>query len=268
MQNENMIAKIREGGVSQGADQTEERKRLLTEDIGYRIAEKAEYALIASCYNPLLEPQDMKAFRKLLDHFGVNYTLLPKEYCCGDPFYLHAISEKHEGDLEEADQLCKEFFEENLKQARNAGANKILSYCAGCDMVFKRFSDSVPEEIIWHPTLLAQLFQGGKLELEADFYPGCHRYRQVPTNSLPDLDAVRTILSRIEGLELNDIGGELCCMKPDELESLVPTIKHKTIVTPCSGCSLFLRKALNDKGDHRVVMLSEVVWAVVDGHPL
>lgn len=268
MQNEKMIAKIREGGVAQGADQAEERKRLLTEDLGYRTAEKAEYALIASCFNPLLEPQDMKAFAKLLEYYEVDYTLLPKEYCCGDPFYMHYVNEKHEGDLEQADELGKEFLDENLKQVRDIGASKILAYCAGCDMVFKRFSDNVPEEILWHPTLLARLFQGGKLELEADFYPGCHRYRQKLNNSLPDLDAVRTVLSRIEGLELNDIGGELCCMKPDELESLVPTIKHRTIITPCSGCTLFLRKALAEQGDYRVTMLSEVVWAAVDGHPL
>lgn len=268
MQNEKMIAKIREGGVAQGAEQAEERKRLLTEDLGYRTAKKAEYALIASCFNPLLEPQDMKAFAKLLEYYEVDYTLLPKEYCCGDPFYMHYVNEKHEGDLEQADELGKEFLDENLKQARDIGASKILAYCAGCDMVFKRFSDSVPEEIIWHPTLLARLFQGGKLELEADFYPGCHRYRQKLNNSLPDLDAVRTVLSRIEGLELNDIGGELCCMKPDELESLVPTIKHKTIITPCSGCTLFLRKALAEQGDYRVTMLSEVVWAAIEGNSL
>ena len=135
MQNENMIAKIREGGVAQGAENAPERKRMLTEDLGFRMADEAEYALVASCFNPLLETQDMLAFRKLLDHFGVDYTLLPKEYCCGDPFYLHYVNDRHEGDLEVADELGKEFFEENLQQVRSAGASKIIVYCAGCDLV-------------------------------------------------------------------------------------------------------------------------------------
>ena len=77
--------------------------------------ERAEYAIMASCFNPYLEPQDMTAFRKLLDHFGVDYSLLPKEYCCGDPLYLHAHDEKHDGDLERADELGREFLNENNK---------------------------------------------------------------------------------------------------------------------------------------------------------
>lgn len=268
MQNEKMIGNIREGGIAQGPNHVADREQLLKEGFGYRTAAKAEYALIASCFNPQLEPNDMKAFRNLLDHYGVDYTLLPKEYCCGDPFYLHYVNDKHEGDLEEADELGREFFDHNLRQAREVGAGKILAYCAGCDMVFKRFARSVPEEIIWHPTLLARLFEGGRLELEADFYPGCHRYRQILNKSLPDLESVRAVLSRIEGLKLNELDQNMCCMKPDELEPLAASVTNKTIITPCSGCTLFLRKALEGKGDHRVFMLSEVVWAAVDGHPL
>lgn len=268
MQSETMIDNIREGGVAQGAKQAQERFRMLKEGFGFRTVDKAEYALIASCFNPYLEPEDMRAFRNILEYYDVNYTLLPKEYCCGDPFYLHFVNKKHEGDLELADELGREFFEKNLEQARKKGAGKILAYCAGCDMVFERFSAEVTEEILWHPTLLARLFQGGKLKLEADFYPGCHRYRQKINGSLPDIDAVRAVLSRIEGLKLNEIGNDLCCMKPDELDSLVPAVEHKTIIAPCSGCTLFLRKSLADKGDYRVCMLSEVVWAALQGHEL
>jgi len=268
MQSEKMIHNIREGGIAQGAEQARERFRMLTEDFGFRTAEKAEYALIASCFNPYLEPGDMKAFRNLLDHYKVNYTLLPKEYCCGDPFYLHAVNREHAGDLEHADELGREFFEKNLEQARTRGAGRILAYCAGCDMVFERFSASVPEEILWHPTLLDRLFSGGRLKLEADFYPGCHRYRQQINRSLPDLAAVRGILSRIEGLELHEIGHDLCCMKPDELGAIIPAVEHRTVITPCSGCAAFLRQALAAKGDHRICMLSEVVWAALQGDDL
>ncbi|MBT4512491.1 MAG: (Fe-S)-binding protein [Chloroflexi bacterium] len=267
MQNENMITKIREGGVAQGASQIEARNQLLQQELGFRAGGKAEYALITSCFNPYLEPQDMKAFAKLLEYYEVDYTLLPKEYCCGDPFFLHAIDEKHEGDLSQADDLAREFFEENLKQVRQAGASKILAYCAGCEMIFQRTGGDISEQIMWHPTLLAQLFKGGKLELKADYYSGCHRYRKA-LNITPDLDSVLAALNRIEGLELNHLDSSLCCMNAEQIESLVPTIKHKTIITPCSGCTLFLRKALAEQSDYRVFMLSEVLWAVVDGHPL
>lgn len=268
MQNEKMIERIRAGGIMQGPDQVGDRNRQLQEVCGFRVAERAEYALVASCFNPYLEPQDMTAFRKLLDHFGVDYSLLPKEYCCGDPLYLHALDEKHAGDLESADDLAREFLHKNLEQARALGATKIIAYCAGCDLVFTRADPSTPEEILWHPTLLARLFRGGKLELEAHYYAGCHRYRRALLGTTPDLDSVAGALSKIEGLKLDPLDPGLCCMDPEQLEMLTASIKHSTIITPCSGCTLFLRKALAGKGSYRLAMLSEVMWAAIDGHAL
>jgi hypothetical protein len=57
-------------------------------------------------------------------------------------------------------------------------------------------------------------------------------------------------------------------MKPDQLESLVSPLEHKTIIAPCSGCTMQLRKILAGKGEYRVSMLSEVMWAAIDGHEL
>jgi Fe-S oxidoreductase len=263
-----MIASIREGGIAQGAKQAEDRNRRLQRECGFRMGETAEYALIAGCFSPYLEPADMKAFRSLLDHFGVDYTLLSKEYCCGDLFHLHALAQKQEGDLEQADDLAREFLDQNLAQARELGASKVLAYCAGCDMVFNRVNDTIPERFIWHPTLLASLFQGGRLDLQAHYYAGCHRHRRALLGTTPDLDAVTAALDKIEGLELHPLDSELCCMKPDQLEVLASSVKHETIISPCSGCTLSLRKALADKGEYRVSMLSEVLWAAIDGHEL
>ena len=266
--NETMITSIREGGIAQGAKQAEDRNRRLQQECGFRMGETAEYALIGGCFSPYLEPQDMTAFRKLLDHFGVDYTLLPKEYCCGELFYLHALSLKQEGDLEQADDMAREFLDRNLEQARELGASKILSYCAGCDMAFNRVNDEVAEEFLWHPTLLARLFQGGRLDLQADYYSGCHGHRRSLMGTKPDLDAVTTALGKIEGLELHHLDAELCCMKPDQLEGLTSAMKYKTVIAPCTGCTMSLRKALADKGEYRVSMLSEVLWAAVDGHEI
>jgi len=268
MQNEKAISRIREGGILQGPDQVESRLKQLQETCGFRFAPKAEYALIASCFNSYLEPADMTALRKLLDHYNVDYSLLPKEYCCGDPFYLHAIDEQHEGDLEQADTLGREFLDQNIKQTGELGADKLLVYCAGCDLVLNRIKTDSSLEIIWHPTLLSQLFKGGKLEIEADYYAGCHRYRRALMGDTPDLDSVVAALNRIDGLHLNHLDSSLCCMNPDQLETLAASVKSHIVITPCSGCSMFLRKALADKGDYRIFLLSEVLWAAIDQHQL
>jgi Fe-S oxidoreductase len=268
VQDEKLITAIREAGIVQGAKQIEDRNRRLQETCGFRVADTAEYALIASCFSPYLSPGDMAAFRKLLDHFEVDYTLLRKEYCCGAMFFMHALDENHEGDLDRADAMAREFLDQNLGQARAVGASKIVAYCAGCDTIFSSISDAVAEEIIWHPTLLARLFQGGKLDLQADYYSGCHRFRRSFIGTMPDVDSIVTALSRVDGLELHHLDSELCCTDPNQLESLVSSTEYKTIIVPCATCALSLGKALADKGEYRIARLSEVLWAAIDGHEL
>ena len=268
MHNEKMIASIREGGIVQGAKQAEDRNRRLQEVCGFRLAETTEYALIAGCFSPYLEPQDMTAFRNLLDHFGVDYTLLRKEYCCGAMFFMHALDQKHEGDLDQADEMAREFLDRNLEQVREVGASKIVVYCASCDTILKSIDDAVAEEIIWHPTLLARLFRGGKLDLQADYYSGCHRFRRALIGSMPDVNSIVTALGRVEGLELHHLDSELCCTDPKQLEALVSSIQHQTMIVPCATCALSLAKALSGKGEYRIARLSEVLWAAVDGHEL
>jgi hypothetical protein len=52
------------------------------------------------------------------------------------------------------------------------------------------------------------------------------------------------------------------------LETLVASIRSKTVITPCAGCAMYLEPALKDKGDCRVVMLPQVVLAAVNGQGL
>lgn len=268
MHNQRMIARIREGGIEQGLEQKEERDRVLRKELGFRVADQAEYALLAGCYNPFQESRDMKIFRNLLDHYAINYTLLQKEYCCGLLFYSQAIIDKIEEDIKGSDLLAGEFLEENLKQIRAVGASKILFYCSGCDMVYERFRDTVSEEVLWYPTLFAQLFEGGTLEMQADYYEGCRRLRRTLNSNLLDLDSVHSILNRINGLELNHLNHKLCCNNPKQLEALAAGFKNRTIITTCTGCSMNLRQALAGQGDYQVVLLSEVMWTAINGHRL
>lgn len=267
MLDEKLIANICESGIAQGTAGVADRAKLL-KNMGFRSTQKADYALIASCFLPSLVPESMKAFRLLLEHYQVDYTLLPKEHCCGDLLLRQAAKDKTGVEMKQADALAREFLEKNLIQARQVGAVKLLAFCVGCDLVYSRFRDSVPEEILWYPTLLARLFKGGKLELEADYYAGCHYYYRRLNGSLPDLYSAIEVLARVEGLRLNHLDSRLCCTRPQQLESLLGNIKSRIVITPCGGCAMGLEQALRAKGDCRVVMVPEVVWAAVSGQPL
>lgn len=267
MLDKKLIADIRESGIAQGASGVDDRVRLL-EYTGLRRVGKAEYALIASCFMPSLVTESLKAFGFLLEHYQVDYTLLPKEHCCGNLLMRQAAKDRTGVEMKQADTLAREFLDKNLAQARQIGASKLIAFCVGCDLVFSRFRDSVPEEILWYPTLLTRLFKGGRLELEADYYAGCHYHYRRITGSLPDLDSATKVLNRIEGLRLNLLDSRLCCTRPQQLEPLLGSIKNKVVITPCGGCAMALEQALRSRDDCRVVMIPEVVWATMSGQPL
>ncbi len=268
MLDQQMIANIRQSGLAQGAADVERRDRVLRQEMGFRVADGVEYALIASCFLPFLVPRDMEAFKNLLDHFRINYTLLPRERCCGNLLFRQALKDKAGDELKQADVLAREFLDENLRQAREVGATKLVAYCVGCDLVYSRLTNSVSEELMWYPTLLARFFRSGKLDLQADYYAGCHYFYRQVNSGLPDLDAALNILKRIEGLELNQLDHRLCCTRPQQMESLLASIKSKVIITVCTSCAMFLEQALKDRGDCRVVMLPEVAWASISQHRL
>jgi hypothetical protein len=104
--------------------------------------------------------------------------------------------------------------------------------------------------------------------MEADYYAGCHYYYRRLNDALPDLDSAIEVLNRIEGLRLNHLDSRLCCTRPQQLETLLGSIKSKTVITPCGGCAMGLEQALRARGDRRVVMLPEVVWAAISNQPL
>ncbi len=106
------------------------------------------------------------------------------------------------------------------------------------------------------------------MDVEADYYPGCHFYRRKFNNTTPDLDSVMNILNRIDGFKLNHLNHRLCCSKPKQTDALIAEIKNSIIITPCSGCALFLRQALHGKGDYRIVMVPELLWACVNSRAL
>jgi len=244
----------------------EERRRIL-EDSGFRMGEPAEYVLIGGCTLPGTMLNAGNALRALMDHLQIDCTLLLKEYCCGwMPLGQPAVMAKNEEDIARSKQLSQEFVQENFRQAEALGAKSIVLFCAACEPSYTNNAGETDLEIISYSELLDRYFTGGRLDLEADYFAGCYRFRRRITDQPVDVDAATRLLGKIEGLKVNHLDNKLCCYIPPHLEQLVDSLKSKELITICNGCFSNLARSLPETGDHRVRLLPEILLDAVQGH--
>jgi len=258
MIDEKLVDNIRAYGTYQGSG--EERRRILVEEIGFRIGEKAEYVITTGCLQPEGMPRVLRAFKDLLDHFQVDYTLLSKEYCCGwMPLGQPAVMAKNEEDIARTKELSGEFILENFRQAESLGAKSIVLFCAACEPNYANYIGSTRLELISQSELLDRFFHGGKLDSELDYCAGCYRFRRRITTEPVDIEPAARILRKIEGLRVNHLDNKLCCYIPPHMEQLAASVTARTVATICSGCYYNLKSKLQESGDCQVKMLPEVI---------
>ena len=264
MINQKLVDNIRAYGAYR--DSGEGRRRVLVEDIGFKIGEKAEYVIITGCVQPERMPHVFRALKDLLEHLQIDYTLLSKEYCCGwIPFGQPAVFAKNEEDIAKAKELSRGFVLENFRQAEALGAKSIVLFCAACEPSYTNWAGATSLEVISYSELLDRYYSGGSLDLEVDYYAGCYRFRRRLTAEPVDLEPAVRLLNKIEGLRVNHLDNKLCCYIPPHLEQLTGSLTAKTLITICTGCYDNLRGKLREKGDYQVRMLPEVLLEAVRG---
>ena len=264
MINEKAVKNIRRYGVYK--DSGEGRRELLADDIGFKMGEKAEYVIIGGCLQPEGMPHVFRAFKNILEHFEVDYTFLSKEYCCGwVPLGQPAVMAKNEEDIAKSKKLAKVFIVENFRQAEALGAKSIVLFCAACEPNYSNYKDATNLEIISYTELLDRYFKGGRLNLEADYYAGCYRFRRRITTGPLDIEPALRVLKKIEGLEVNHLDNKLCCYIPPHLEQLISSLKTDNLITICTGCYYNLKGKLQEKGDYQVRMLPEILLEAIRG---
>lgn len=255
---EKAIENIRKYGRAFGTG--ERQKQILMDEIGFPMGKKAENVIIGGCFQPEGMPHVFKAFKQLLDHLGVSYTMLDKEYCCGwMAFGQKAVMEKNEADIARFRELSKDFLLENFRQAKELGARSIVLFCGACEPNYTNYSDLTDLEIIPFSELIDRHFKKGKLNAEIDYYAGCYRFRRRITDKPVDVEPAVRVLKKIEGLKVNYLDNKLCCYVPPLMEQLEGSLKSRTVVNICSGCYHNLRGRLSGKGIE-VKMLPEIVW--------
>lgn len=258
------VQNIRKYGISSGTG--EKKKQKLLEDIGFPAGKRAEYAIITGCFQYKNMPHVLLAFKQLLDHLKVDYTLLNKEYCCGwMTIGQPAVISKNDEDIARFKEFSQEFISENIKQARELGARSIVLFCAACEPNYTNNRNSTDLEVISYSELIDRYFKAGKLEKKIDYYAGCYRFRRRITDKPVDIEPAVRVLRKIEGLEVNYIDNKLCCNVSPHMEQLAGTIKSNSIVNICSGCYQAIKSKMGEKADLEVKMLPEIVWEAVQG---
>jgi len=258
MVNEKIVDNIRQHGAFEGSGKA--RYKVLAENIGFKMDQKAEYVVIGGCLQPKDMPHVFSALKGIFEHLKVDYTFLSKEYCCGwVPFGQPAVTAKNEEEIAKFKELARGFVVENFRQAEALGAKSIVLFCAACEPNYSNCKDATRLEIISYVELLDRHFQGGRLDLEVDYYPGCYRFRRRITTEPIDVEPAMRVLQKIEGLEVNQLDSNLCCYIPPHLEQLTGSLKTNNLVTICTGCYTNLKQNLQEKGNYRVIMLPEIV---------
>ena len=263
MINQKLIDNIWDHGIY---TDTDEARRGVLEEIGFRRGQKAEYVITTGCTPPQGMPQAFRALKGLLDHLQIDYTLLAKEHCCGwMPLGQPAVMAKNDEDIAKSKELSSEFIRENFKQAEALGAKAIALFCMACEPTYTNNTSATNLEVITVSELLDRYFEGGKLDEAVDYYAGCYRFRRRITSEPVDLEPAVRALNKIEGLKVNYLDNNLCCYIPPHLDQLADSVKNKTVVTICSGCTGNVKKKLQEKGDYQVKMLPEILWEAVRG---
>lgn len=256
---EKVIENIRKNGVYH--TRGPERKRNLFKDIECPADKKADYVLLSGCNPPVDNPWIFRSLKNFLEYYGVSYTFLSQEYCCGwIPLMQPASIAKDEEKIKKLKPVAEEFAWENIKQAKKLGAKTVVTICAPCEPNYQNLKDTAGLEIIHYPELLARYFKGGRLNVKADYYPACYRFRRRITSVPFDYNTPQAILSKIDGLELNYLDKTLCCYLPPHMDELLKNITSNIVVTTCTGCRSNLEKKLSAKGKYQVKLLPEIVW--------
>src|SRR3990172_12377652 len=213
-------------------DSGESRLKLLRDDIGFRMDQKAEYVIIGGCVQPEAMPQAFRAFKNLLEHLKINYTLLSKEYCCGwMPIGQPAVMARNEEDIAEYKGLSKGFIAENLRQAEALGAQSIVLFCSACEPNYSNYKKDTTLNIMHYTELLNRYIQNGMLDSGIDYYAGCYRFRRRITDEPLDIEPAAGLLQKIDGLKVNYLNNDLCCFKRPGLEQLTAALKTKKFNT-------------------------------------
>lgn len=226
----------------------------------------------AGCSTRQNQPEIIRSVAKILNHLGVDWSVLETEGCCGTPLYeLGYTQEAREAAVETAGEIAK------------AKPKILLTGCAHCFRAFKEFYPKwgvdLPQDLqILHTSqYLSQTMAEEKLKLssqriEAAYHDPCQLGRK-----MKEFEAPRKLIEAATGKPAKELYHEReaaeCCGSGSVMFLTDPHIAGKvaakrtealaetgcqTLITACQNCKhLFLSRPEANRID--VLDISELV---------
>ncbi len=226
--------------------------------------ETAENLIIFGCYLPFTIPLLLRDYIKILDHLGMDYTYLEKEFCCGVPMIATATGEERE----KAIRAGREFMRMNSDLAQRKGATTLSYCCVGCAHAAKSTFPDESSRHVHYPDLIIERLEEETLRIAptvVGYYEGCHRrYSDLAPGVSLDWGRYRRLLDRIEGLKVVDLPHGICCLEyPERIIEAAEKKNLDTILCSCVGC--YTRVRARAEGRVQMKFLPELLLQSLRG---
>ncbi len=249
-----------------------EEEKAIHKDPFYKrfMDEKCETLLFIGCISSFFQERAVKSSLKILEHIGVEFSILEREGCCGIFLFDGGYFD-----------TAKEVFERNVEKFESLGVKRIITMCASCQKCFSLYYEKILGDFPFEVThfiqvLYENLGRGKTLPVESESEFVLHEPCKL-TRFMNVIDEPRIVLDKT-GIKYGDLPEKgrmcLCCGAGSGVRAYSPTIAMeiaervikkaggKDLITLCPFCSFNFNYTSRKKNlGAEALYISEVLWS-------